>query len=237
MQTEGETRRPDDFEATPLTRGEYIQAMVHFYRGEIYRSNIWRQRLDNTTNWAVVTSAAVITFTFSEPGRTHLLLLLTNFVVLGFLWMEARRYRVFSVYRARVRMLEENFLLPIVTRSLDSPRPEWRELVAMDLDLPKYKTSFLSALALRVRNNYFWIFSTIYGAWLLRLWISPEPAHSLADMYAHAAVPPLPGWFLLFGGTAIYAAVAILTIAARRVPALMDEEFQGVEGEPVHWKR
>ncbi|HCA57075.1 MAG TPA: hypothetical protein DEP46_03720, partial [Blastocatellia bacterium] len=26
--------------------------MVHFYRGEVARSNIWRNRLDATTNWA-----------------------------------------------------------------------------------------------------------------------------------------------------------------------------------------
>ena len=30
-------------------------AIAHLYRGEVYRSTIWRTRLDNTTNWAIVT--------------------------------------------------------------------------------------------------------------------------------------------------------------------------------------
>ena len=32
-----------------------IGALAHLYRGEVYRSTIWRTRLDTTTNWAVVT--------------------------------------------------------------------------------------------------------------------------------------------------------------------------------------
>lgn len=44
--------RAPAFEDYPLTRQESISAMVHFYRGEMYRSQIWRQRLDTTTNWA-----------------------------------------------------------------------------------------------------------------------------------------------------------------------------------------
>lgn len=230
-----DTKKPGEaFEDTPLTRSEYIQAMVHFYRGEMSRANVWRQRLDTTTNWAVAATAAMISFTFSDREATHLLLLLTNFVVLGFMWMEARRYRVFAVYRARVRMLEENFLLPIVTRELESPRQDWRELIAMDLDVPKYKNSMAAALALRVRNNYFWIFSTVYFAWLLKLWIHPAAATNLPDMYAHAAAPPLPGWLMLAGATLFYAAIGVLFEAARHYPAINEEEFRGVETVP--WK-
>ena len=33
-----------------------IGALAHLYRGEMYRSKIWRTRLDATTNWAVVTT-------------------------------------------------------------------------------------------------------------------------------------------------------------------------------------
>ena len=32
-----------------------IGAIAHLYRGEVYRSTVWRTRLDQTTNWAVVT--------------------------------------------------------------------------------------------------------------------------------------------------------------------------------------
>ena len=40
----------ESFESYPLTRTEYINAMVHFYRGEMHRSQVWRTRLDTTTN-------------------------------------------------------------------------------------------------------------------------------------------------------------------------------------------
>src|SRR3982074_3373366 len=30
-------------------------AIAHLYRGEVYRSTIWRTRLDHTTNWSIVT--------------------------------------------------------------------------------------------------------------------------------------------------------------------------------------
>jgi uncharacterized membrane protein len=39
----------------------------------VHRSNTWRLRLDNTTNWAVVTTGAVLTFAFgtAENSRGH----------------------------------------------------------------------------------------------------------------------------------------------------------------------
>ena len=38
--------------------GHAVTALAHFYRAEIQRSNTWRNRLDATTNWAVVTGGA-----------------------------------------------------------------------------------------------------------------------------------------------------------------------------------
>jgi uncharacterized membrane protein len=60
-------RRPHEFD-TPA-----IGALAHLYRGEIYRSTIWRTRLDNTTNWAVVILGIALSVTFSSrrPRRCH----------------------------------------------------------------------------------------------------------------------------------------------------------------------
>lgn len=44
-----------------------IGAIAHLYRGEIYRSTVWRTRLDSTTNWAVVTTGIALSATFSTP--------------------------------------------------------------------------------------------------------------------------------------------------------------------------
>ena len=43
-----------------------IGALAHLYRGEVYRSTIWRTRLDNTTNWAVVILGIALSVTFSS---------------------------------------------------------------------------------------------------------------------------------------------------------------------------
>ena len=43
-----------------------ITALSHLYRGEVYRSTVWRTRLDTTTNWAVVTTGLALSMTFSS---------------------------------------------------------------------------------------------------------------------------------------------------------------------------
>jgi len=226
-----------DFESQPLTRSEYISAMVHFYRGEVDRSNVWRQRLDNTTNWAVVTSAAIITFSFAAPDRTHLILLLCNFIILGFLFIEARRFRFFSVYRARVRMLEENFMLPLLTRNLLSPKEDWRELVAMDLDVPKFKTTLIESLALRIRYIYYWIFSAVAISWLVKVAIHPEPASSFAGLYSNIEESlNVPGWLLLAIGAVFFSMTTAMFFWAGRQRSLREDEIHGYETQRSHWK-
>ena len=49
-----------------------LGAIAHLYRGEVYRSTIWRTRLDNTTNWSVVTLGIAFSITFSSNSATPL---------------------------------------------------------------------------------------------------------------------------------------------------------------------
>src|SRR5690348_3936419 len=111
----------------------------------MHRASVWRGRLDTTTNWAPVTSGGMLFFAFCAPDHSRVTLLLANFLALMFLTYEARPFRYFDVWRSRVWMLEENFFLPIIRRSLVSPRSDWREWVAEDLDQPKFKISLLEA--------------------------------------------------------------------------------------------
>ena len=43
-----------------------IGAIAHLYRGEVYRSTVWRTRLDSSTNWAVVTTGIALSATYSN---------------------------------------------------------------------------------------------------------------------------------------------------------------------------
>jgi uncharacterized membrane protein len=46
-----------------------ITALSHLYRGEVYRSTVWRTRLDTTTNWAVVTTGLALSMTAAKRLR------------------------------------------------------------------------------------------------------------------------------------------------------------------------
>jgi uncharacterized membrane protein len=234
QQAAADARAPS-FENYPLTRQEYISALVHFYRGEMYRSQVWRTRLDTTTNWAVVTTAAMISFTFGAPDHSHIILLLSNLLVTLFLSMEARRFRYFAVYRARVRMLEENFFLPIVTRELTSPMGDWRQRVATDLDQPKFKNTYFQAIGFRLQRNYLWLFLITIGAWFVKLFVHPEPATSPGVMYGRMAVGPLPHWAVLAFGLGFLGLMLAALVAAHR-GGLPVDEIKGVEQDLSHWK-
>jgi uncharacterized membrane protein len=225
------------FEDTPLTRPEYLSVMVHFYRAEVHRSTVWRQRLDATTNWSVLTSAGMLSFAFAEPHHSHLMLLLTNLVVLAFLFIEARRYRYFEVYRARVRMLEENFLLPIITRELQSPMGNWRREVADDLDRPEYKSHLLHAVGFRLRRNYMLIFTMLFGAWFVKLSIHPQVANQFSEIWTRMAVGPLSSDLVFSVGLAFYLALILLLWLGRTIHGGAPvDEIAGLERSLESWK-
>lgn len=223
------------FEEYPLTRPEYISALVHFYRGEMHRSQVWRTRLDTTTNWAVVTTAATISFTFGDPTHPHIILLLANLIITVFLFHEARRFRYFAVYRARVRMLEENFFLPLLRRDLHSPMADWGGRVATDLDQPKFKTTFFQAVGFRLSRNYLWIFLLLFIAWIVKLFIHPSQADGVATIYARMAVGPIPGWAVLLSGVTFLGGMIAALVAAWRTGLPVDE-IRGLEMDLEHWK-
>ena len=51
-----------------------LQVLAHFYRGELARANVWRQRMDATTHWAVVSTMAIISLAYSNQEASVLLL-------------------------------------------------------------------------------------------------------------------------------------------------------------------
>jgi uncharacterized membrane protein len=70
----------------------------------------------------------------------------------------------------------------------------WRDLVASDLDMPKYKTTFLEAFGFRLRRNYLFIFGIVLGGWLVKLALHPTLAttwRSLWDRMRVGTIPPL----------------------------------------------
>jgi uncharacterized membrane protein len=74
-------------------------ALAHLHRGEMYRSKVWRMRLDTTSNWAAVTTGVVFSVVFAQPTSSAAPLALLGLAFLVFLLFEARRRRFFDVWR------------------------------------------------------------------------------------------------------------------------------------------
>lgn len=179
-------------ERKSLTDAE-IGAVAHLYRGEVYRSTIWRTRLDTTTNWAVVTLGVALSITFSSPDASPLPLILVGILIIFFLLLEARRYRYFNVFRARARWIEQHFYAPLLYDGDLHMEQNWQKILAEDYLQPKYHVGYMTSIGRRIRRNYLWILliqSLAYGG---KLVVHPTPVTSLQQVLTRADVGPLPG--------------------------------------------
>jgi len=140
----GEPEATADTPSRTCTVAE-ITAIAHLYRGEIYRSTVWRTRLDSTTNWAVVTTGIALSATFSSADASPLPMVLVGLIVTIFLLLEARRYRYFNIWRARARLLETDFYTPMLRGDPVLLNTHWGKLLARDLCQPRYHVSLARA--------------------------------------------------------------------------------------------
>ena len=171
----------------------YVNAMSHFYRGEMGRIMVWRQRLDITTNWAITSSTAIITIAFSNSAVPHIIFFFNLAIVWAMLWIEARRYRFYDAFRARIRMLEAHFLVPMVMENRDLLQGEWKKLVCEDLILPCFKISKLEAVGRRLKRNYVFIFILILVAWVTKIFLHADHSmDSVPDFYRALRVGHIP---------------------------------------------
>jgi uncharacterized membrane protein len=208
-----ELSSPPPPEPPPASKGKtpprfdnsYVNAMSHFYRGELGRIMIWRQRLDVTTSWAITLSSAVFGFAFADRDVPHIIFFFNVAVVWMLLWIEARRYRFYDAFRARVRMLEAHFLVPIVAQNTSLLQGEWQKLVCEDLLLPSFKISRIEAVGRRLRRNYAFIFGIVLVAWVTKIFLHAEPKiDSWASFYLALHVgTSIPSWLVaaVFVGT------------------------------------
>ena len=205
-----------DFSAAPLTRPEYIAAMVHLYRGELHRANQWRLRLDHTTNLAVLTTAGLVAYSFGESEHKHWVLLGAIAMITFFLIIEARRFRYADVWRARVRMIEEFFYGPILRRDFGGIGNDWGKLVAEDLFRPRFKMSALVAIRGRFVRNYWAIYSVTISAWAVKVLFVPDPIQTWHELKLKLGGSGFIPWWspLVFVGGFILAAIVLVIFAS-----------------------
>lgn len=196
------------FRGYKMRPSEFNTAMTHYYRAEIQRSNVWRSRLDMTTNWAVVTVAAAITFVFAAPENHWGVFLLVMLLTVLFLSIEARRYRYYELWSLRARLMETDFFAAMLVPPF-APHAEWNETLAESLLQPEFPISRLEAIGRRLRNNYLAIFSILEAAILMKLYLHPIEPATLGELVARADVGPVGGGVVL-GGTLIFLLILFL---------------------------
>jgi len=195
-----------------LKSGEFVTAMVHFFRAEIQRANVWRQRLDTTTNWAVVSTGATLSIAFSQPDIHHGILILNTLLVMWFLFIEARRYRYYELWSYRVRLMETDFFAAMLVPPFH-PSPEWAESLAENLLAPSFPISMWEAFGRRLRRNYFWIFLILYASWVSKIWLFPVPAITLDEFIQRSAVGSVSGQVMIVLGLAFYSFLTLIAVA------------------------
>ncbi len=177
-----------------------LGAIAHLYRGEVYRSTIWRTRLDATTNWSVVTLGVAMSISYASPTASPVPLMLAGVFITLFLYLEGRRYRYFNVWRARARWLETHFYAPMLRQGESSNSNRWQTALANDYLHPTHHISMLRAVGRRLRRNYLWIFIVQALAYLGKVVIHPTPAASFDIVLERMALGPIPGALLFMTG-------------------------------------
>jgi uncharacterized membrane protein len=220
----------------PLPSGsaETITVVAHYYRAEIARMGSWRDRIDRTSNWAITVVAAMLSVSLSTPNAHHGVLIFAMLLVFLLLRIEARRYRFFDVYRARVRQFERYYFAQIFAPAADFSA-NWQQILGQGLREPRFRISYADAFSRRLRRNYIWMFLILLIAWVLKI-LTPEQTGdrvgaelvpSLADALANANLGPVPGSLIIVSVALFYASLVYAYVRP------MDDADEGGYGE-VH---
>ncbi|MFC6718047.1 DUF2270 domain-containing protein [Natrialbaceae archaeon GCM10025810] len=185
-------------------------AVAHLYRGEIHRMKFWRERLDQTTYWAIVVMSAILTWSFSSRENPHYVVLLGAAAVTAFLIVEARRYRGYDIWRGRVRTLQKNVFAYGLDPSAGLEDPAWREKLSQDYRRPTMKISTEEAIAHRLRRIYLLLYTITLGAWVARI-----TAFVDRPLPESAAVGEIPGIAVIATVAAGYLLAVFVTVRPR----------------------
>lgn len=192
-------------------------AIAHLYRGEVYRSTTWRTRLDNTTNWSVVTTGLALSLSYSSPEASPLPILLVGLLIIVFLLLEGRRYRYFNVWRARCRLMETEFYGPMLRGDGVTLDGKWNILLANDYSRPFFHISYARAIGRRLRKNYSYILVVHAIAYFGKLIIHPTPLNSLAELAERASVGGIPGSIILSIGCIFHVSWVTFALTTWRI--------------------
>ena len=123
--------------------------LAHLYRGEIYRSTVWRTRLDTSTNWAVVTLGVALSITFSSPSASPLPLVLVGDPGPASFSCSNCVATAISMSGVRARWSKAPVVPMLKDGDLHMERG-WQDVLAEDYWRPHYHIGFMTAVGRRI---------------------------------------------------------------------------------------
>lgn len=200
--------------ATSYSNNE-ANALIHLYRAEVGKMTAYRQRLDMTTNWSVVTTAGLASFAFGDNHNGHVVVLFAMVMNYFFLHLEARRFRIFEISHHRTRIMERFFYPAMLGDKVD---PNWHQLLLAELAKPRSPMDRWDALGWRLRRNYLWIYVGILMAWVAKLDTvrARDQIFTPRTLLDEAHIGTIPGWAVWLGVALFYGYLVTLAIQASR---------------------
>ena len=201
-----------------------VMAVAHLYRAEMNRMSVWRQRLDVTSNWAVILATALTTFTLGSAEVPHYTLLLGLALVFISILLEGRRYRHLHHSKWRLYLLESGFFANMLCPAKESePSPDWKRLLAADLRHTHFSISWLTGMRLRLRRNYLLVIGFMSAVWVAKLFIHPTRVTNLAEFYTRLHVGEfIPSWLVAATALAFLVTAAVLGLSCPPAEKLED---------------
>jgi uncharacterized membrane protein len=213
----------------------FATAFAHLYRAEMHRMTAWRQRLDVTSNWAILLTMGITTFTLGSHTVPHFVLLLGLAIVAISILMEARRYRHLHHSEWRLHLMDRGFYAPLLRQESPAAPERWREMLAADLEQPRLLISLFCAARVRLRRNYLPLTYFTTAVWLTKLYVHPTSASSMAEFYERLTVGSfIPSWFVAGSATIFVVGSTVLALTCPTIEQLEKWELpeRGRKGDP-----
>lgn len=187
-----ETRNETDMNVDPRDRHTIL---AHYYRAMVGRADIWRMRMDATTNWAIGATAAVISFAFGNASTPHFVVYIAVLLTLSFLFLEARRLTFYHLWQHRVLLLEKGLIRSAVAVDSGDGAADFDLETALGEHLGRTVPSMpiSKAVARRLRRIYLYLFGVQLLAWVLKLSSQGPAIDSFAELVSRADVGGIPG--------------------------------------------
>lgn len=151
-----------------MIQDKYLQVIAHFYRGEMNRMTVYRQRLDTTIQYTISLSSIMIVYFMSSNCSIYFPFFIL-FLIQFFCSLETRRYQYFLISQNRIKILEEGFFINTILN--ENNNYNWKDNLINHLKNNNYIFPFYKSFIIRYKRYYIWITDFILGCWLFKLYI------------------------------------------------------------------